>query len=127
MPTYEYQCKKCDHEFAREQRITEKPVKKCPECGSMQAKRLISKTNFVLKGSGWYNDLYSSSTDKKADGDGDNAAESSSDSSSGDSSDTKAKTDSSDKGGSEKKSKKSSDKGRSKSGKSKKKGGKAAA
>lgn len=127
MPTYEYQCKKCDHEFSREQRITEKPVKKCPECGSMQAKRLISKTNFVLKGSGWYNDLYSSSSDKKADSDGDSATEASSDSTAKDGSDKKSKDDSSDKGTPEKKSKKSSDKGSSKSGKSKKKGGKAAA
>ena len=59
MPVYEYQCKACDHEFEREQRITDKPLKKCPACGSMQAKRLISRTSFVLKGGGWYSDLYS--------------------------------------------------------------------
>jgi len=59
MPVYEYLCKACDHEFEREQRITDKPLKKCPSCGSMQAKRLISRTSFVLKGGGWYNDLYS--------------------------------------------------------------------
>jgi putative FmdB family regulatory protein len=64
MPVYEYQCKACDHEFEREQRISEKPVKKCPKCGSMQARRLISRTSFVLKGSGWYNDLYASSKPK---------------------------------------------------------------
>lgn len=60
MPVYEYACKGCGHEFEREQRITDKPVKKCPECGAMKAKRLISRTSFVLKGSGWYNDLYAS-------------------------------------------------------------------
>ena len=70
MPVYEYQCKKCDHEFEREQRITEKPVKKCPSCGAMQAKRLISRTSFVLKGSGWYGDLYSSSKPGGGDADG---------------------------------------------------------
>ena len=59
MPVYEYLCKACDHEFEREQRITDKPLKKCPACGSMQAKRLISRTSFVLKGGGWYSDLYS--------------------------------------------------------------------
>jgi len=60
MPVYEYICKACDHEFEREQRISENPLKKCPECGAMKAKRLISRTSFVLKGGGWYSDLYSS-------------------------------------------------------------------
>ena len=33
MPTYEYACDNCGHEFERQQRITEKPLKKCPKCG----------------------------------------------------------------------------------------------
>ena len=61
MPVYEYICKACDHEFEREQRISDRPIKKCPVCGAMKAKRLISRTSFVLKGGGWYSDLYSSS------------------------------------------------------------------
>jgi putative FmdB family regulatory protein len=60
MPIYEYQCEKCGHEFEREQRITEDPVKTCPECRAKKVRRLISRTAFVLKGSGWYSDLYSS-------------------------------------------------------------------
>jgi len=60
MPIYEYRCGKCGHEFEREQRIVDDPIKKCPACRSLKAKRLISKTSFVLKGGGWYNDLYSS-------------------------------------------------------------------
>lgn len=64
MPTYEYQCAKCGHEFEREQRITEEPVKKCPACRSSQARRLISATSFVLKGGGWYSDLYASAKGK---------------------------------------------------------------
>lgn len=64
MPIYEYLCEKCGHEFEREQRITEDPIKKCPSCGSSQAKRLISATSFVLKGGGWYSDLYSSAKGK---------------------------------------------------------------
>jgi putative FmdB family regulatory protein len=59
MPVYEYICKACDHEFEREQRISDKPLKKCPACGAMKAKRLISRTSFILKGGGWYSDLYS--------------------------------------------------------------------
>ena len=60
MPIYEYACKACDHEFEREQRITDAPIKTCPACGARQAKRLISRTSFVLKGGGWYSDLYAS-------------------------------------------------------------------
>jgi putative FmdB family regulatory protein len=70
MPVYEYMCGACDHEFEREQRITDNPLKKCPACGAMKAKRLISRTSFVLKGGGWYSDLYSSSRGGSAKGNG---------------------------------------------------------
>lgn len=60
MPIYEYACKACGHEFEREQRISEAPVRKCPACNKQQAKRLISRTSFLLKGGGWYSDLYAS-------------------------------------------------------------------
>jgi putative FmdB family regulatory protein len=66
LPIYEYLCEKCGHEFEREQRITDDPVKVCPACRAKKVRRLISRTAFVLKGSGWYSDLYSSS---KPDGD----------------------------------------------------------
>ena len=61
MPTYDYQCQKCGFEFEREQRITEDPIKTCPECKSRQAKRLLSAPSFILKGGGWYADGYGSS------------------------------------------------------------------
>jgi putative FmdB family regulatory protein len=64
MPTYEYRCEKCGHEFERDQRITDEPVKKCPSCRAARVKRLISTTSFVLKGGGWYSDLYSSGKGK---------------------------------------------------------------
>ena len=65
MPIYEYACERCDSEFEVEQRITEDPLKRCPSCRSVKVKRLISQTSFVLKGSGWYSDLYSSRKDEK--------------------------------------------------------------
>ncbi len=83
MPIYEYACEKCEREFEVEQRITEPPVKSCPSCKSRKVKRLISKTSFVLKGGGWYSDLYSSGKGKD-----DKSAEKSD--SSGDSGDAKA-------------------------------------
>jgi putative FmdB family regulatory protein len=66
MPVYEYLCKGCGHEFEREQRISEAPIKKCPSCGAQKARRQISRTSFVLKGGGWYSDLYGSSKPPKA-------------------------------------------------------------
>lgn len=74
MPIYEYLCEKCGHEFEREQRITEDPVKVCPECRAKKVRRLISRTAFVLKGGGWYSDLYSSA---KSGGDSSEKSESS--------------------------------------------------
>jgi putative FmdB family regulatory protein len=68
MPVYEYACEKCKHEFEVEQRISDDPVKTCPKCRARKVKRLISRTSFVLKGSGWYSDLYASPGAKK-DGD----------------------------------------------------------
>ena len=66
MPVYEYACEKCGHEFEASQRITDEPIKVCPKCRARRVKRLISQTSFVLKGSGWYSDLYSSKgNDKK--------------------------------------------------------------
>ena len=88
MPVYEYLCEKCDHEFEREQRITDPPVKTCPECRSRKVQKLISRTSFVLKGSGWYSDLYSSA--KKDGGDSKD-----SDASSTSASDSKSSSDSS--------------------------------
>ena len=64
MPIYEYACGGCGNEFETEQRITEDPVKTCPRCRSRKVKRLISQTSFVLKGGGWYADLYSSGSGK---------------------------------------------------------------
>jgi len=61
MPTYEYACGSCGHEWEQSQRITEPPVEVCPKCSSSSAHRLISGgTNFILKGGGWYSDLYAS-------------------------------------------------------------------
>lgn len=66
MPTYDYACDGCGHEFEREQRITEKPVKKCPKCGKLKARRMIGGGGFILKGGGWESDLYSGPSNKKS-------------------------------------------------------------
>lgn len=60
MPTYEYACSTCGNQWEAVQRITEPPIDVCPKCASKSAQRLISAANFILKGGGWYADLYSS-------------------------------------------------------------------
>lgn len=60
MPTYEYQCTKCGKQFEYVQKISDAPKKKCEACGG-KLERLISGGAFILKGGGWYKDLYSSS------------------------------------------------------------------
>ncbi len=59
MPIYEYGCDICGHTFERLQKVSDSPVKDCPECGVEGAvKKLVSRTSFVLKGGGWYKDHY---------------------------------------------------------------------
>ena len=67
MPTYEYVCKTCGNSWEASQRISEAPLTECPKCHEQTAQRLISGGNFILKGGGWYSDLYSS-TPKKSGG-----------------------------------------------------------
>jgi len=58
MPIYEYRCSNCGHEMERMQDITSNPLKKCPNCKRMKLERLISRSAFILKGSGWFRDGY---------------------------------------------------------------------
>jgi putative FmdB family regulatory protein len=87
MPIYEYQCAVCRHEFERLQKISEEPVKICPECGKEEVDKLVSKSGFVLKGGGWYKDHYGlKASDSSSSSSGDDSGESgSSDSGSSDS------------------------------------------
>jgi putative FmdB family regulatory protein len=67
MPIYEYLCKSCGKSFETMQKMSEPPVAPCPKCGDT-ADRMISRTSFSLKGSGWYKDGYSKSSVKKDNG-----------------------------------------------------------
>jgi putative FmdB family regulatory protein len=64
MPFYEYECPSCKYYLEVLQKISDKPVKKCPSCGKAGIKRLMSAPVFRLKGSGWYE------TDFKSDKEG---------------------------------------------------------
>jgi len=67
MPTYEYKCHACDHEFELFQSIKAAAVRKCPECGKLKVKRLIGiGAGVIFKGSGFYQTDYRSESYKKA-------------------------------------------------------------
>lgn len=54
MPIYEYACEACGHAFEALQKVSDGPLKKCPECGKPRLKKLVSAPSFRLKGGGWY-------------------------------------------------------------------------
>jgi putative FmdB family regulatory protein len=66
MPIYEYLCDACGHAFEKIQKVTDSPIKKCPACGRLKTRRLISQSAFVLKGDGWYVTDYPSKDRKKS-------------------------------------------------------------
>jgi len=61
MPTYEYQCDICGHQFEVFQKMSDEPVSVCPECGGSVRRILGPGGGFILKGSGFY------ATDYRAD------------------------------------------------------------
>jgi putative FmdB family regulatory protein len=65
MPFYEYQCSACGEQTEVMQKISDKPLRKCPECGKNTLVKLISAPVFRLKGSGWYETDFKSENDKK--------------------------------------------------------------
>lgn len=66
MPTYDYVCDACDHQFELFQSITEKNKRKCPECGRLKLRRLFGTgAAIVFKGSGFYQTDYRSESYRK--------------------------------------------------------------
>ncbi|MBN1322076.1 MAG: hypothetical protein JXA87_14690 [Thermoleophilia bacterium] len=57
MPTYEYRCLSCDHQFERFQRMSDEPVKECEICGE-PVRRLLFPVAIQFKGSGFYTTDY---------------------------------------------------------------------
>jgi putative FmdB family regulatory protein len=53
MPTYQYECTSCGHQFEQIQSFSDEPIKNCPECNS-EVKKIYSAVGVVFKGSGFY-------------------------------------------------------------------------
>ena len=81
MPTYEYECDACGHEFELFQSITDSVKRKCPECGKLKLRRLFGTGGAIMfKGSGFYQTDYRSESYKKQAKEDRKSSESSSDS-----------------------------------------------
>jgi putative FmdB family regulatory protein len=67
MPTYDYSCDACQHNFEFFEPITAKPQKKCPKCKKNKLRRLFGAgAGLLFKGSGFYQTDYRSESYKKA-------------------------------------------------------------
>jgi putative FmdB family regulatory protein len=67
MPTYDYVCEACDHQFELFQQMKDDAKKQCPECGKKKLRRLIGPgAAIVFKGSGFYATDYRSESYKKS-------------------------------------------------------------
>jgi len=61
VPIYEYRCRKCDAEFEALVRHDQRSdPQRCPDpsCGAKDTKKLVSRTSFSLRGTGWAKDGY---------------------------------------------------------------------
>ena len=65
MPIYEYRCGACGHQLEALQKMSDGPLRKCPECGKSQLRRLVSAPSFRLKGGGWYETDFKGNGEKK--------------------------------------------------------------
>ena len=66
MPTYDYQCSKCNHRFEMFQSMTEKPRQRCPLCRGKVERLISGGSGLLFKGSGFYITDYRSDGYKKA-------------------------------------------------------------
>lgn len=66
MPTYQYRCTECGHEFEEFQKITDEPIKECPKCGGKPQRLISGGAGLLFKGGGFYITDYRSEGYKKA-------------------------------------------------------------
>ena len=66
MPIYEYECRKCKAHTEAFQKVSDKPLTKCPKCGG-RLEKLISSPAIQFKGSGWYVTDYAGKATKESD------------------------------------------------------------
>jgi putative FmdB family regulatory protein len=54
MPVYTYRCENCGVQFEKQQKFSDVPLTRCPECGKKRLKKVYQPIGIVFKGSGFY-------------------------------------------------------------------------
>ncbi len=54
MPIYQYACRSCGHSLEALQKISDAPLKDCPNCNEPELVKQLTAATFKLKGTGWY-------------------------------------------------------------------------
>ena len=54
MPIYTYRCESCGVQFERNQRFSDPPLARCPECNKKSLRKVYTPVGIVFKGSGFY-------------------------------------------------------------------------
>jgi putative FmdB family regulatory protein len=67
MPTYDYVCQNCGHEFEAFQSMKDDPLKDCPSCDGTVKRKVGGGTGVIFKGSGFYINDSKKSSEKKSD------------------------------------------------------------
>ena len=76
MPTYDYKCQACGHDWELFQSMKDSPVKSCPKCKKRKAKRLLGLgAGIIFKGTGFYETDYKKKSPEKKEGDSDSGSE----------------------------------------------------
>jgi putative FmdB family regulatory protein len=54
MPIYTYRCENCGIQFERQQKFSDQPLTRCPECSKKSLRKVYQPVGIVFKGSGFY-------------------------------------------------------------------------
>ncbi len=54
MPIYTYRCENCGVQFERQQKFSDQPLTRCPECNKKTLRKVYTPVGIVFKGSGFY-------------------------------------------------------------------------
>jgi putative FmdB family regulatory protein len=92
MPIYEYRCDTCAHELEAMQKMSDPPLRDCPECGNPTLIKRVSAAGFRLKGGGWYETDFKGGRKKNIHGEGEGGGKKPAEAASANSSSTAAKS-----------------------------------
>ena len=64
MPIYDYRCEACDHRLEALQKLSDEPLRECPQCHQLALAKQVTAAAFRLKGGGWYESDFKNNNQK---------------------------------------------------------------